>query len=244
MSGPLRRRRDPGARAAVELEVVVARYAEAVNWTRKLPGSARVTIYDKSGDLPRERFPWATVATLANVGREAHTYVHHILERYDALAPVSLFCQGHPFDHAHDLHPVARAVVGGDEVVADFRWLGHILDTDDARGRRLFTRWSKNADGRELALDEFHEALFGEPAPALVHFAIGAQFLVTREAVRSRPRAFWERARDLAVSFPDAGHCFERLWDRVFGVRAIDPASLGPDGCRYLKPIKKLRTLA
>jgi hypothetical protein len=73
-----------------------------------------------------------------------------------------------------------------------------------------------------------------------VHFRPGAQFAVTREAIRARPRAFWERARTLAIEFPDSGHCFERLWDRVFGVRAIDPAELGPDGCRYLKPIRRL----
>lgn len=239
---PLRRRRDPGVAPAVALEVVVARYAEAVNWTRKLPGSVRVTLCDKRGDLPAGRFPWARVVRLPNVGLEAHAYLTHILDRWDELADVTLFCQGHPFDHAWDLHPVTQAVVAGREVVHGFRWLGHILDTDDDRGRRLFQKWSKNKDGRELRIDRFHEALFGEPAPPLVHFRPGAQFFATAAAVRARPREFWERARTLAVEFPDAGHCFERLWDRVFGVRAIDPAELGPDGTKYLKPIRRLLT--
>lgn len=238
---PLRRRRDPlEPPPAVELEVVVARYREAVNWTRKLPGGTRVTIYDKGGDLSAARFPWARVRALENVGREAHSYIHHILTRWDELAELTLFSQGHPFDHAWDLHRVARAVVAGRETVSGFRWLGHILDTDDARGRRLFTRWSKNEDRRELRVDLFHEALFGAPAPDLVHFCIGAQFIVSAGAVRGRPRAFWQRALELAVSFPDAGHCFERLWDRIFGYLAIDPAVLGPGGCKYLKPIRRL----
>ena len=236
---PLKRRHhllDPPP--VVALEVVVSRFREEVNWVRHLPASTRITLYDKGGDLPEARFPWARVARLPNVGVEAHTYLQHILAHRDALAPLTLFCQGHPFDHAWDLHPVTRAIVAGREQVTAFRWLGHIHDTDDARGLRLFTKWSKNRDHRELRVDLFHQELFGGPAPPLVHFAIGAQFFATADAIRARPASFWQRALDLSMTFPDAGHCFERLWDRIFGVCAIDPATLGPDGCRYLKPIK------
>lgn len=236
---PLRRRKvthDPSP--AVDLEVVVARYREPVNWTRNLPATVRVSLYDKGGDLPADLFPWARIVRLPNVGLEAHTYLEHILTRWDQLAPVTLFCQGHPFDHVWDLHDSARDVVAGREIVKTFRWLGNLLDTDDERGRRLFTKWSKNRDGRELRVDLFHQQLFGAPLDGLLHFRLGAQFMVTAEAIRSRSKDFWEHARQLSLGFPDAGHCFERLWDRVFGIRAIDPASLGPDGFLDLKPFK------
>jgi hypothetical protein len=232
----LRRRRDPPAR--VDLEVVVARYGEAVNWVRKLPGGVRVTLYDKRGDLPASLFPWARVCSLPNVGAEAHTYIRHILDNWAQLARFTLFCQGHPFDHAWDLHAVTRAVASGTEQVESFRWLGHIVDTDDARGRRLFTKWSKNGNQRELAVDLFHDQLFGTTCPELVHFHIGGQFIASSAALLARGREFWERALNLATTFPDAAHCFERLWDRVCGVIAVDPLTLGPDGCRYLKPIR------
>jgi hypothetical protein len=208
------------------LEVVVARYRERVDWTRNVPRGVRVTIYDKGG------------GELPNVGREAHSYLHHIVQRWSSLADVTVFCQGHPFDHAYDLHQVLRALAARRERVADFRWLGFIIDTDDARGRRLFVPWSKNTDRRELALDEFHARLFGEPAPAEVRFYPGGQFAVSAACVRGRPLAFWQRALGLAADFPDAAHCFERLWDRVFGVVGVDPALLGGERCRYLKPIR------
>lgn len=227
--------------SVADLELVVARHAEAVDWTRHVPAAVRVTIYDKGGDLDAAKFPRATVARLPNVGREAQTYLHHIVERWESPAPVTVFCQGHPFDHAHDLHRVLRALAAGRETVADFRWLGFTIDTDDARGRRLFVPWSKNEDGRELRLDEFHRALFASPAPERVRFYPGAQFAVTAERIRSRPRAFWERARDLAATFPDAAHCFERLWDRVFGVAGVDEARMGGRDCVHLKPIRRLR---
>ena len=222
---------------SVDLEVVVARYRERVDWTRNVPRAVRVSIYDKGGDLDATRFGLA--ARLANVGREAETYLRHIVSRWDSLAEVTVFCQGHPFDHASDLHRVLADLAAGRARVDDFRWLGFIIDTDDARGRRLFATWSKNLEGRELAVDVFHEALFGEPAPGFVRFYPGGQFAVTAACVRARPRDFYLRALELATSFPDAAHCFERLWDRVFGVTGVDPALLGDALCRYLKPVRR-----
>jgi hypothetical protein len=175
------------------------------------------------------------------VGNEAHAYLHHLAERYDALAPVTVFCQGHPFDHAWDLHEWLRRVASGAEAVEGFRWLGFVVDTDDPRGRRLFVKWSKNRDGRELPLDRFHEALFGGPAPDLIPFYLGGQFAVTAGLARSRPRDFYRRARDLSATLPDAAHCLERLWDRVFGVVGVDPALVRDRDTVYLRSVRRVR---
>ena len=222
------------------IELVVARYREPVRWTRNVPPGLRVTIYDKGADLDAAGMSHASVVLLPNYGFEAHSYLAHILAHWESLSELTVFCQGHPFDHAHDLHHVLRALADGSEVVADFRWLGFIIDTDDVRGRRLFVPWSKNRDGRELDLDGFHRRLFGEPAPEWLRFHPGGQFAVRRERIRSRPREFWERALELSLEFPDAGHCFERLWDRVFGVLGVDSALLGGERTRYLKPLRKM----
>jgi len=224
-----------------EIELVVARYSERIEWTRNVPRSLAVTVYDKGGDLDAHALPHARLLKLENIGFEAHTYLHHLITRYDTLAPVTVFCQGHPFDHAHDLHRVLRALDAGDEVVEAFRWLGFIIDSDDPRGRRLFVPWSKNHDGRELDLDGFCRQLFDAPAAPWTHFVVGAQFAVTRNQAHERSREFYQRALELAVKFPDSGSCFERVWDRVFDVVGVDPALLNGELCRYLKPIRRLR---
>jgi hypothetical protein len=223
------------------VELVVARYREDVGWLRNVPRELGVHLYDKGGDLDPADYSRVRVTPRPNEGVEAETYFHHLESRYDELAPVTVFAQGHPFDHAHDLHKVLRRLVAGEEVVEDFRWLGFIIDSDDPRGRRLFVPWSKNLDGRELDLGGFYQELFGEEAPEWTHFYPGAQFVVTREAARRRPREFYARARELAIEWPDGGHCFERTWDRVFQARGVDPAELGGHLVRYLKPIKRLR---
>lgn len=215
------------------LELVVARHTEDLAWLRRVPGEFRVTVYNKGDKIPFSR-------PLPNIGREAHTYLHHLIERYETLADVTVLVQGHPFDHAPDLHARLRALAGGRESVGGFHWFGFLADTDDARGRRLFVPWSKNPDRAELRLGDFHQQLFRQPGPGHYRFFVGAQFAVTRETVHRRTADFFRRARDLAVEFPFAPHCFERCWDRVFGVdgtaKRLPPGQL----TAYFKPVKRL----
>ncbi|MCK8491519.1 DUF3431 domain-containing protein [Spirosoma sp. RP8] len=221
------------------LELVVARYTENLNWLRNLPAQLRMTVYDKSAD----HSAGAGAIPLPNIGREAHTYLHHIVSRYDSLAQWTVFCQGKPFDHAYDFKKTMRSFSEqpdtiGDPVQMPFRWLGHLIDTDDNRGERLFQPWSKNEDGRGLDLRGFHRALFDTNGPDLYTFVLGAQFAIHREAIVRHPLSFYERALAVSITFPDAAHCFERSWDRVFGLTGIDPVWLAGRQTVYLKPMK------
>lgn len=222
----------------MNLELVVAHFQESLRWLNRVPASFRKTVYHKGHRAPEPPQP---CIPLPNAGREAHSYLYHIVHRYETLAPLTVFCQGHPFDHASDFHRTLRNLADGSLAVADFLWLGFIVDTDDARGRRLFVNWSKNPDRHELELDALYKSLFSGPCPPLFHFYVGAQFAVSRDAVRARPRGFYEKALELSLGNANAAHCFERIWDRVFGVRGVDPGLLGGKSCAYLKPIKRLQ---
>lgn len=216
------------------LELVVARHHEDLAWLRRVPREFAVTVYNKGAAMPH-------TTPLPNIGREAHTYLHHLIERYETLAEVTVFVQGHPFDHAPDLHKVLRSMADGSFSVHDFHWLGFLADTDDSRGRRLFVPWSKNPERAELPLDEFHQQIFGQSGPDSYRFFVGAQFIVTRDAVVRRSLAFYEHARNIAAATPLAPHCFERCWDRVFDTdgtaNRLPPHQL----TTYFKPIKRLQ---
>lgn len=228
------------------MELVVARYREDLSWLRKVPNQIQKTVYDKSGEpSPAPN----AIPLLNNAGREAHTYLHHISTRYDSLADWTIFCQGKPFDHAFDFHHSLRAFANNPDQIGttgiiqsdtdQFRWLGHIVDTDDNQGQRLFTTWSKNDDGRGLDLTGFHRALFNTDGPETYPFVLGAQIAVHRDLIQQRPPDFYERALAISVDFPDAAHCFERTWDRIFGVTGLTPAWLGGRQTVYLKPVRK-----
>lgn len=217
----------------LRFELVVARCAENLAWLRRVPREFRISVYDKGDGL-------SGGARLANEGREAHTYLHHLAERYDALADVTVFVQGHPFDHAPDLHRKLKAYAGSAEAVADFHWLGFLADTDDPCGRRLFVPWSKNPRREELQLGRFHRELFGEPGPDAYRFFVGAQFAVTRETAHRRSRCFYAKASEIALRFPLAPHCFERCWDRVFAFDGTAGRLPAGQLTAYFKPVKKL----
>ena len=217
-----------------QLELVVARHREGLGWLRRIPGAFRTRVYDKSGETPPQGRP------LANVGREAHTYLHHIVTHYDQLAPWTLFCQGHPFDHLPRFHERLRAIATGRENAATFEWIGFVIDEDDDAGERLFRPWAKNAVSRPLPMEPFWRALFATRCPRRFVFVPGGQFLVSRQQIRRRTVGFYRRARELAASMPEAAHCFERSWDRVFGIDGIPAPYRSWPRPIYFRPIKRL----
>ena len=228
------------------MELVVARHEEDLRWLRRVPTSFRISVYNKgiSEALPESLHgrEGVSLLSLPNVGREAHSYLIHLITRYDSLPSITVFCQGRPFDHAPDLHDRLAALSEGRESPNPFLWYGFLEDTDDPSGRRLFVPWSKNPERVELSTGRLYKALFGDASPDLFHFRGGAQFAVSREGVRSRTREFYERALALCLADPLVPHSFERFWDRFFGVPFIDPTMLGADGTRYLKKIRRLES--
>lgn len=214
---------------------MVCRHGEDLSWVRNVPRNVKITVYDKT---PPPTPLWSGGHPLPNRGREAHTWLHHLTERHDSLADWTVFAQGRPFDHAPDLHAAIRRWAAGETPLEDFVWLGFLWETDDAWGHPSFVHWTKNPERRQLDLEGFFQRLWGIPAPAQVRYVGGGQFCLSRKAAQRNPRDFYQRARDLALEFPDAAHAFERTWDRVFQAPLLDPAAFGPSGLRLLKPIK------
>lgn len=241
------------------LELVVAHHSESLAWLRRVPPSFRVTVYDKGGGcegllepLPQPR-PQRGLApqrrerhSLPNVGREAHTYLKHIVARLDSLSdPLSdltVFCQGRPFDHAFDFHATLRGLALGHTLPDEWLWLGHTIDTESREGA-LFRAWSKNPTGGGLDMDGFHIALQGCElqgceGPAEYAFVLGGQFAASRGRLERRGLEFWRRALDLSARWPEAAHCFERAWDRVVGAPGPSAELMAGRRTVHLKPMR------
>jgi hypothetical protein len=74
--------------------MVVAKYHENIDWLDNVNFSK--IIYNKSSNLD------PTYVNLDNVGLEAHTYLHHIITRWDDLADFTIFTQADPFCHSYN----------------------------------------------------------------------------------------------------------------------------------------------
>jgi len=78
------------------IEIIVARYNEKLEWLDEEPfNKYPVIIYNKG---PNNNFIKTkmikNVINLDNVGREAHTYLYHVINNYDNLADITIFLPG------------------------------------------------------------------------------------------------------------------------------------------------------
>jgi hypothetical protein len=117
-----------------DVEVVLAQYDEDIRWS-DLYRAVR-TVYCKGDESMYLLTPDCT--RLPNVGRESHTYLHHVVERYDSLAGWTVFSQagaptlGYGFHKHGPEHPgghMFRGVSFHDYVLGE----GPFNDSDDAR---------------------------------------------------------------------------------------------------------------
>ena len=76
-----------------DYEIVVAHYNEKLDWLA--PKADHAHVYHKGTDLQSpstmKLYGWEK---LPNVGREAHTYLHHIINNYETLPEYTVFLQG------------------------------------------------------------------------------------------------------------------------------------------------------
>ena len=101
------------------LEIVVARYSENLEWLKPYQSVSKV--YNKGDPTPGVHS-----ISLPNIGREGHTYLHHIISNYDSLAERTIFCQGDPFEHSPDFLDLLDAWQQHLPVQAlNWRWIEH-----------------------------------------------------------------------------------------------------------------------
>jgi hypothetical protein len=183
------------------MRVVVARYHENIDWA---DGLDNCIIYNKGKNTPSSRHP---VVSLTNVGREGHTYLNHIIENYDRLDDYTCFLQGFPFDHTPLLEQELKHFKGAPFTVLSqhVHAINLCYDPTDFSLHSLLTATYEKVFGQAKGNHEFT-------------FGAGAQFIVSRDTILSRPRAFYENIRRLLETCvnPPEGFALERFWTMIF----------------------------
>jgi hypothetical protein len=188
----------------MKTDVVVARYREDLAWLGLLPPGPRVWVYNK-GPLPPPTSTVGHVICLPNTGREAETFLHHIVTNYEDLADTTVFLQGQPFDHDLSMDDLRGALdgaagsraVSGTSVVCDRFGLPH----------------------HRLGIADLFGAIYRTQAPPTFRFSPGAQYTVRREDLQRPGKAFWERVYGLCMQRDEFPWEVERLWPLLFNAR-------------------------
>lgn len=189
------------------MDIVVARYNEDLDWLKDFTDHS-LYVYDKGGNANQYAYP------LPNIGREAHTYIYHILQKYDRLPDRTIFLQGDPID-TKCFKPAQPQ-----------GWLNKplldIVNFDPSLEFEPLTRlFQCNYDGgpnqpglrlREDVFDKF----FVDTPPEPIEFPIGAQFIVSRKAIQYRSKAFYKALLDEFETSQLLPWQLERVWPYVF----------------------------
>ena len=199
-------------------DLVVARYREDLWWLERVPAE-RKFIYNKGTPLP------GTIP-LPNVGREAETFLHHIVQQYEDLADCTTFVQGNPLDHAPTFLSVRPDPAGLLSHASGAQFL-------DVNGYVLGGPWHgrPGIDGktRPTPVAQLYRQLYESPPPPYFYFYCGAQFTVPRSLIQRHPRAFYQRALTISRQDDELAYAFEAVWLWIFGGPEFKPPPL-PEG--------------
>ena len=203
-----------------EYEFVIAHYREDLKWLEPIVDHCH--IYNKGGEI-EPRFNVYRWESLPNVGREAHTYVYHIIENYDRLADVTVFlqgnitdhqqmnhCYGHPLDFVNEAKKNQRAF-SHRHMYHNWGRIKHIGKyLDEVKTGKM--RWAKGTFG------EFWFDVFGTPHPPSIVINYGACFGVTRRQIYKHSKKFYQKMFGYLDDHinPEEGHYMERIWLSVF----------------------------
>jgi hypothetical protein len=187
--------------------IVIARYNEDIDWSKQFQN---VIVYNKGKELP-EAF---TSIPLNNVGREGHTYYKYICDNYDNLQDYTIFLQGNPFDHSPSIIKKLHEILNHTNFLrTDFTFLSEFIhhSTFDKECNKYWQCknihntyqrvFSTSCDGKK-------ECIFGA----------GAQFIVSKNKIRQRPKSFYENIVHILESSVDPleGYDIERFHKYIF----------------------------
>jgi Protein of unknown function (DUF3431) len=188
------------------LHIVIARYNESLDWldTCLTPHQRRsVWVYDKgaSGSLP-------------NIGREAHTYLTHIIENWDNLPERVYFLQGDPFPHLEfqpSFEMIQKWFRAWDSQINRGGFSKNIKVNDIDRNYR-----EPNTDPCPLNFGDWMEAHVA-PFRSPIHWYTGAIFGVSGANIKNRSKEYYIKLlEEFQTLKPETAYYIERCWFYVF----------------------------
>ena len=203
-------------------QFVIAHYNEDLTWVDPIIQS---TIIYTKGSFRSTPYPDNTL-TLPNIGREGHTYLHHIVSQYESLAEITVFLQGRIDDHIsllpREIEERARHTEPGDVTTFPWREL-EIFDCWDGIPWADYPCWEKWSAMRSKQAPKtpgqyIQGLLHLEKVPESIGFQPGALFAVHRDTIRMRPLSMYKELLkefflgEMAHVNPETGHYMERFW--------------------------------
>ncbi|KAK5087448.1 hypothetical protein LTR70_007724 [Exophiala xenobiotica] len=171
----------------------------------------------------------APLHTPRNKGHEAMVYLTYILDQYDSLTLPDINIFMHPHSIAwhnpellnHDATEALKRL--SSERVMRHGYMNLRCHWDPGCPERIHpgTSYRDNLKREEIALAGAWAEMFpDDPIPSVVAAPCCAQFAVSRDRIRSIPKAHYARYRDWLLRTKEtdwiSGRVFEYLWHKIF----------------------------
>jgi hypothetical protein len=161
---------------------------------------------------------------LPNVGREGHTFSHHIVENYDTLPNITVFLQGRIDDHQKNglvYADLKKYIYETDKYgfsTSRLRFFRKTTPQIIRQGKFLEARKNGSLAKAQLSFSEFYQELFHQKQPLFLPLFYGANFAVAKPLIYKREKQFYKKIVSALDSHynPEEGHYVERLWFTVF----------------------------
>jgi hypothetical protein len=212
------------------IDIVVGHYNEDLSWLHT--AAQDCIVYSKGTPPPPASIhAWKSICQLRNIGREGHTYLHHLATHYDNLADITLFVQGHIDDHValsieemrdmclkmseHEVLTFPSTDVVSTELVLFDEWNGIRWDQHPC-----LEKWIAMDTKRAACTPAQYFARFlgNGKVPRSIGYTSGAVFAVPRKLLYARSKQFYQELLeamfegDMAHINPETGYFMERFW--------------------------------
>ena len=125
---------------------------------------------------------------------EANQYLTHIIKNYESLSEYTVFTQGHPNDHVHDIKLEILKNIGNDFSTLPSSKIRNLGERD-----------------HELLARQFGEMITGKKINKSI-WSGGACFMASKNAILKNDLSWYKNILDKADSFKDSKFAIERLW--------------------------------
>jgi hypothetical protein len=211
------------------IEIVVARYNEKLNWIKNTIFEKYPTIiYNKGSNYDFSQNKNSKIVKLKNVGKCDHTYLYHIIHNYNNLADVTLFLPGsNDIDYKYNkTMKILSEIEQEHNTVMITSYYNNVKK--DLYNFKLNSWKSSYRDNLlenpehilELSqirpFGKWFESHFGDIH--INHISYWGIMAISKEHILQRPKSYYEKLiKELSNSSnPEVGHYFERSWEAVF----------------------------
>lgn len=213
-------------------DIVISRYEEDLSWIKELPipEYSNMYIYNKGSPISHIPLPNVHMESLPNLGRESHTYFHHVIKNYNNLADMTLFLPASVWAIDMKREKLLKILNG---LKSDFRsTTTGMKDPAFIEAQKTFEIDSytiTNEENRKKNPDSSLEkselrplnTWFTNhfPKEELTCISFNGIMAVTRNSIHKRPVQFYEKLlAEHSFKNAEVVHYSERTWKNIFSI--------------------------